>query len=260
MATGRTLEMHTRVYMDGYDLSGYARKLGDLKWEYDAPTDAAWTDGVKNVIALGQASLGIGALNAFLDNTATSGLHIVAKGAGVKRTVMVARGIRAAPAQGDPVYCGEFEQGKYTGAVDGTSVVANVPFENASNVAANIAYSKPWGVLLAPLAARIAVNNTAGVDCGVVSTTAGGFLCYQITAWNGTGNITIKVQDADTNSDGSFGDVTGLTSGALAHTLGPTAGIIAIANTATIKQYTRWQIVLGGGLTGATFALALVRG
>lgn len=258
MATGRTLDRWLRLYSDGYDLSGYARQLsGGLKWEYETQADASWTDAVKNTIACGRATLGGFTLNAFFDNTATLGPHVTHYGQGVKRVVMIAKGIRAAPAQGDPVYCGEFDQLAYQAAVDSGIAVASIPFGEADAVSAAIAYSKPWGALLAPLLARTAVNASAGVD-GSAQTTKGGYLCYQITAWNGTGNITISVDDSANNAD--FLALSGATSGAIAHTAGHTAGVIALATTATVRQYTRWQIALAGGLVGATFALAFVRG
>lgn len=261
MATGRTLERWARIYSDGYDLSGYARKLGDLKWEHAAPADLSLTDAVKSVVSVDQATFGIGPVNVFLDNTATLGPHINHYGAGVKRTVMVAQGIRAVPAQGDPVYCAQVDQLDYKASVDNGIVVATLTFGDADPTAAAFAYSKPWGVLLAPLLARIGANTAAGVDCGEETTTAGGYMMYQITAWNGTGNITLSVEEADTNTNGSFAAMDpALTTAALAHTLGPTAGVVALATTQTVKQYTRFQLALGGGLTGATFALAFVRG
>ena len=263
MSTGRTIfDLWARFYADGYDLSGYARKLGELKWEYAAQPDAAWTDAVKNVIMPGQASLGVGTLNGFFDNTAVSGLHVVANGAGVKRVVMIPIGIRAAPAQGDPVYCGEFEQLDYKAQVDGSNVVASIPFGDADAVAAALAYSKPWGVLLAEKAAaeRTAVNTAIGVDCGEVTTTKGAFMIYQVFAVSGTGNVTISVQEADTNTNLSFAALSpALSSGAIAHTAVPCAGVVALATTQTIKQFTRWQMALSG-ITGATFSLAFVRG
>ena len=259
MATGRTLERFSRVYIDGYDLSGYIRKLGDLKWEFANQPDAALTDPVKNVVGVGAASISIGTLNGFFDNTATSGLHVIAQGAGVKRIVMIPKGIRAAPALGDPVFCGEFHQSDYKAQADNNSVVASIGFGDADSGAATLNYVVPWGVLLHPLGAETAASTATGVDGGA-ATTKGGYMMFQIFAVAGTGNVTISVQDADTNSNGSFAALSpALSSGAIAHTAVPCAGVVAIANTATVKQYTRFQIAFSG-ITSCTFALALVRG
>lgn len=257
MATGRTLQRHTRFYLDGFDLSGYARSLGDLKQEYEAPVGASWTEAVKNMVARGNVSLGVGTFNGFFDNTATSGLHIVAKGAGVKRTVMVPKGIRAAPAQGDPVYAGEFTQSGYSAQDDGGFVVASIPFEDADGAAAALDYSQPWGVLLHANSAATAANAAAGVDNGDDSH-FGGFLCYQLFAFATAGSVVVKVQEADANEDASFGDLTGATSGSIASTAIPCAGIVKLGHAATVKRYLRWQIALTD-MTSITFALSFHR-
>ncbi len=259
MSTGRTLEHWLRFYSDGYDLSGYARKLGDLKWEYEVQPDAAWTDAVKNIIAPGPVSLGVGTLNVFLDNTAVLGPHIHHVGGGVKRVVMVAKGIRAAPAQGDPVYCAELEQLGYQAAVDGGRAVASIPFGEADAVAAHLAYSKPWGILLHAKAAATEANTAVGVDDNGGASAKGGFLCFQLFAVTGEGTVALNVQDAETNENAGFADLAGATSGALAHTAVPCAGIVALGATADVRQYLRWQIALTD-ITSATFALAFVRG
>lgn len=257
MATGRTVARWARFYADGYDLSGYARTLGTLGQEFDAPLGAALSDEVQGAL-IGQGSLSIGTLNAFLDNTATSGLHVVANGAGARRVVMIPLGIRAAPAAGDPAFMGEFEQLAYFASPEqGGYVGVSIPFGQADAVAAHLAYQKPWGTLLHAKGAETAVNTSTGIDDNGAQTTRGGYLCYQAFAADGT--ATIKIQDASTNSDGSFGDLSGATSGVIDASSTPKSGIVALATTATVKRYLRWQIVLGTATT-VTFALAFVRG
>jgi hypothetical protein len=260
MSTGRIRgDQDKRFYVDGYDLSGYQRKVGELKWESDAPVDAASIDPIKSIVAVGQVQLGIGTFNGFFDNTPTNGLHVVMNGAGVKRVVMIPQGIRAAPTQGDPVYSGEFDQLDYKSQVDNRVVVASIAFGDVDAVAAALAYSKPWGVLLHAKAEETGANTAIGVDGGA-QTTKGGYMVYQIFAVSGTGDVTLSVQDADTNLNGSFAALSPpLTSGAIAHTAVPCAGVVALATTQTIKQFTRWQMALSG-ITGCTFALAFVRG
>ena len=77
---------------------------------------------------------------------------------------------------------------------------------------------------------------------------------YQV--FSGDGTASIKVQDASTNSDVSFADL--LSSGSVNFST-PKSGIVALAKTATVKRYVRWQIALGTATT-VTFALAFVRG
>jgi len=258
MATGRTVSKHSRFYASGYDLSGYTRSFGPLMHEYDTAEEAALTDQVKGALP-SHANLSPGTLNGFFDNTATSGLHVVASGAGVERVVMCPIGIRAAPIAGDPVYVGQFVQTGYTAETDPNWVYANVPFGMASTLSTTRgAYSKPWGVLLHASAAQTDVNSSAGIDDNGAATDYGGYLCYQIFSVVGAGTVTINVQDATANNDGDFGDLTGATSGAIAHGSVPAAAIVALGTTATVKRYLRWQIVLDT-ITSVTFALSFTR-
>jgi hypothetical protein len=262
MATGRTLEQWRRIYVGGYDISKHIRKTDTLKWEYAVTTDAGLSEAIKNGIGPGQAALGIGTLNGFLDTTALTGLHVLMSGAGVKRAVMVVQGIRGEPAAGDQVYCGEFTQLDYKSAGEGGNAVVTIPFGDADAAGSAIAYSKPWGVLLHAKGAaeETGANTGTGIDCGETTTTRGAFMMYQIFAVSGTGNVTLSVQEAGTNLNGSFAALNpALSSGAIAHTSVPCAGIVALGTTQTIKQFTRWQMALSG-ITGCTFALALVRG
>ena len=80
-------------------------------------------------------------------------------------------------------------------------------------------------------------------------------MIYQLFSSDGT--VTLKTQDASTDSNPSFGDL--LTSGSLDASAIPVAGIVALSKTATVERYTRWQIVLGTATT-CTFALMFVRG
>ena len=48
---GRTVPKWVRVYMDGYDLSGYSRTIGPLKHEYEeADLTAQMSDAVMGVM------------------------------------------------------------------------------------------------------------------------------------------------------------------------------------------------------------------
>jgi hypothetical protein len=263
MATGRTVAKHTRVYAGGYDLSGYTRGIGPLSVEFDEASLVALTDGARGVLP-DVGKIGIGTLNGVFDPVATVGLHALMNGAGVMRTMLVAIGMRATPAQGDPAFLGEFEQKSYMADQDGGAVVATVPFEGWSARAASLLYNKPWGVLLHASGAETGANSAVGVDdYGASPPSRGGYMVYQIFAYGGTGSAVITVQDAATNLDGSFAllsdGVADMTSGSIAHTAMPCAGMVAISTTAAVRRYLRWQLALTD-LTSLTFALAFVRG
>lgn len=251
----RTHNKHIRVYMDGVDLSGYSRTVGTLGWMFDSEPDAAITDSVKNIL-MGRGDISAGPINAFLDND-TAGLFVLAgSGTATKgtRDVMIPIGANAAPAQGDPFFAWEFEQTSYMLEQGAGFVGVNVPMGGAS-FDSSLTYKKPWGVMLHAKAAETAVNTAVGVDGGA-SSALGGIFVYHIFSSNGT--VTIKAQDAATNTNPSFSDLSGATSGSVDATSAPKHGMIALSTTATVRQYTRWQLVFGTATT-VTFACGLIR-
>jgi len=252
----RTHNKHWRVYMDGVDLSGYSRTVGTLGWMFDSEPDAAITDAVKNIIP-GKGEITAGPINVFLDND-TAGAYVLA-GSGTAdrgtRTVMLPMGANAAPAQGDNFFGWEFEQVGFNPEQGSGFVVANIALGGASYASA-LTYKKPWGILLHAKGAETAVNTAVGVDDIGASSALGGIFCYQIFSSNGT--VTVKAQDAATNSDGSFGDLSGATSGVVDASSSPKHDMIALSTTATVRRYLRWQIVFGTATT-ATFCAGLIR-
>jgi len=250
----RTVQRWSRIYVDGYDMSGYARSLSPLVCTFDEADLTALSDGVKGYLPA-RVNMGIGTINANLDNTATSGSHVVLSSAGVPRTVMVAQGMRAEPAQGDPAYMGVFQQSSYQAAEDGGAMVVSIGFDDYA-ATTRLNYERPWGVLLRPKTATTAANTAVGIDNGA-ATTRGGYLMYQVFAGDGTATISVDVSTT-TNLNASFTALSGATTGAI-DCSAPTSGIVQLATTASIGQYLRWQIALGTANT-VTFALAFVRG
>jgi hypothetical protein len=194
----------------------------------------------------------LGTLAGLFDNTAGSGLHAIASGAGINRNVLVAVGIQAVPANNDPAFVGQFLQSGYLALGDENPVSVTIQLTNTSGYGAARQYEQPWGVLLHANAARTAANTATGLD-QAAATALGGYMMYQVLAGNGT--AAIKVQHAVSNVDGSFADL--LTSGVITCGAG-VSGVVALAKTATVNRYVRWQIALGTA-TSVTFALAFVR-
>jgi hypothetical protein len=248
----RTHLKHFRAYVNGYDYSGYTRNTGPLNWSFSVEPDTALTDGVKNVI-LGQADITAGPISAFLDNTASTSIHAGLTQA--TRDVFITWGRLTDPAAGDPVFAWRFEDAGYKVEPGTGFLAATLPLGGAS-YAGTLAYEKPWGVLLHAKAARTAVNSATGIDDNGASSALGGVFAYQIFSSNGT--VTIKAQHADTNTDGSFADLTGATSGVVNASTTPQYGMVALGTTLTVNRYLRWQLVFGTAST-VTFACALIR-
>lgn len=249
--SGRTTLNNYRIYVDGYDMSGYSRSFGPLACTFDEGTDDAVSLPVKATLP-GNATVSMGTLNGIYDNTADVGIHVLMKGAGVKRNVMIAAGIQAPPADNDPVFMGQFEQMGYEAGASENPITATISFSQTSGLAANLNYAKPWGVLLHAPALEDAVNAANGID-QLAQSSLGGYMMYHV--FSGDGDAVIKVQDASTNDDAEFADL--LSSGTLDCT-SPKSGVVALANDATVERYIRWQIELDTA-TEVTFALGWVR-
>lgn len=247
----RTTSNWLRTYIDGYRMGGYTEKIGPLTEEYPELKRDALTDPVSGALP-GRARLSPGTLNGIFDNTSL-GLHALAKDGNSIRQLIVAIGENAEPVAGCHVFAGAFRQLNYQAVGDGI-IAATVSFAGWDIGAATRAYDKAFGLLLHPDSAETAVNTAVGID-GLAATAYGGYLAYQILAGNGT--ATIKVQDAATNTNPSFSDLSGATTGSI-NCATPSAGIVALGNTATVRQYLRWQIVFGTATT-VTFLLAFIR-
>lgn len=257
MATGRTLSRFERVYVDGYDLSGYGRTIGPLTAEYDVvDMTAPMSDAVKGYL-INQININCGTFNGVMQSTTDSGIEVSAiQLPGVQRDVMVPVGIRAAPAIGDPVFCCKLAHSGFHVVENGGAITITADFSGQDAADINLP-AIPWGVLLHNKEAETAANSstTDSVLDPRGTTTTGGFMMYQIFAGDIDGKI--DVQSSDTNVDGDFANVDGLE---LLTLTAPSAGIISTtATTTTINQYTRWQLTVNTGNT-ITFALALVRG
>ena len=257
---GRTLPRFTRVYVDGYDMSGYTRSIGPLDWAFEeVDLTAQMGDDVKGYLP-GHPTISPGTLNVVFetDSDSNTAAHHVLGTQNDDRVVLVAFGSQAAPVQGDPAFMGEFLQLGYQAEVDAGAVVANVPFgpwEGSSL----IAYEQPWGTLAHPMEAITAVNGAVGYDDGAgASTSLGGYMVWAVSAGNGTVTITMEHDDSS-DSDG-FAAIDGLTTGAIDCDSTVQTGVaVTTLKTTTIMRYTRWQVSLGATST-LTFALGFVRG
>ena len=257
MATGRTINKYSRVYTDGYDVSGDARSIGPLACTFAEGVDDPLNKDITGVWP-GQATISPGTLNAIFDNTTDTGIFDVLGTPSGDRDVMIPIGVQAIPAEGDPVFCGQFIQNDFIVAPEALPTTATVKFGQTISGATHINYEVPWGFLLHENSAETSSNTAISLTDFGASSTDGGWLMYQVFTAAGTSDVTATfiVEDATTNEDADFGSL--LTTGAI-NCSSPTSGVIALANTATVKRFTRWQLTLGSA-TSVTFALAFMRG
>jgi hypothetical protein len=239
--------------MDGYDISGYANELSELAWTFPVTPQHAFSDACYNAIA-GKPTISAGNVNSFLDNDA-AGLTALAKSGAGTRVFTAAMGTNAVPAAGDPMFAWEFEETSYKTTGGDGFLAATVMLGNAS-YASTLTHRKPWGFMVHPSGVETAVNTAVGIDDYGAATALGGVFVYHLHSSNGT--VTIKLQDAATNTNPSFADLSGATSGSITAAVTPQSDMIALGTTATVRRYIRWQIVLGTATT-CTFTCAFIR-
>ena len=256
MPTGRSLLNYERVYIGGYDMSGYTSDAGERGVDYARHNSLCLGDAVAGAL-VGKPDAVFGPLNGVFDSTPSSGLHVLADAAkGTTQNIMLMRGVRAVPAVGDDAFCGPFLQTVYTTG-QGDVVTAKLEFEY--DAAAALLYDELFGQVVHAFASETGANasNTPNVNNGAASA-AGGWLMYQIRSITGAGTVTVSIDDSANGT--SWLALSGATSGAIATASAPTSGIVQLATNATVRQYLRHQIAFGGSATACTFALAFMRG
>jgi len=243
----------TRVYINGYDVSGTARNCGTWGAKVSLPTASAYSDEVENTVP-GKANIVCGPINAFLAPSATVGLHELMNSGSAIADILIADASIAVPAAGDPVFAWRMQESEYM--ANGEDIVGvNIAFPDAAYNSV-LTYDNPFGYLLHAKSEVDAVNTAAGVDFGA-QTTKGGWLMYQIFDITGAGTVTLSIEHAAIST---YAALTGATSGAIATASAPISGIVALSSALTVEKKTRWQIAFGGDATKCTFALAFIRG
>jgi len=230
--------------------------IGPLTHTAEPAGETALTDALNGFFP-GVNTVSVGTLNTILDNTAVTGSHIVLEGGtGTKRVVSVAVGLTSAPVSGDPCFAGEFEQLTYLGVGD-PMVTASIDF-NHSVRAASLLYAKPWGNIIHAKGAETGANSGESDHEHVDGqTTLGGFMVWQLFSADGTGTVTMSIED-DAATDGAYSSL--VSSGAIDAATDPVAGVVALGTAVTVEAFTRWQIAFGGNTTTATFFLSFHRG
>lgn len=255
MATGRSVPDFNQLFIDGYPMTCYTMSVDELGIEYPEYTGATWCDPIKGAL-LGKPTVIFGPVNGVFDNTATTGIHVLANAAqGAKRNILHVRGVRGTPAMGDDTFSAQMIQSAYKMVGDDIVTVTMQFASDASNLPA---YDEVFGRLLHAYAAETAANTAnTNVDNGAASA-AGGYFVYHIYSITGAGTVTVSVDDS---ADGStWAALSGATSGAIATASAPTSGVVELATTATVRQYLRHQIAFGGSATACSYISAFVRG
>ena len=251
----RTHKKNWRIYVDGFDMSGYGFGIGPLAHLAEPVGETPLTDALQGQLP-GINTVSIGTLNTVLDNTVTVGSHIVLKIIGGSRVVAVAIGDVDAPASGDPCFAGQFTQLNYRAAGEGM-VTTTIDF-GPDALAASLLYAKPWGNVIDAKGEETGANSGNGDHENVPGqTTAGGFMVWELFAADGTGTVTMSIED-DEATDGTYTSL--VTTAAIDVSTVPIGGVVVLGTGVTVDTFTRWQVAFGGNTTEATFFISFHRG
>jgi hypothetical protein len=194
----RTNKKYIRLYIDGYDMSGYTRDAGTLGEVSDAVEDAAVTDAVKNAL-VGQTTISCGPINAILDNDGVAypaGMFSTFGQAGTNHVVSVAIGTLNAPAIGDPVFSAALAETSFQ-VSEGTGFVSvNLGLDKAVPGSQTL-YDDAFGYILHPFGTETGTNAAnQTIEMGGSATALGGIFVYHLFKSVGGGTVVIKMQDA----------------------------------------------------------------
>ncbi len=255
MAKGRTVGARwTRAYVDGYDMSGYTRSVGELQYGFTHNDVAALSDAIVGAYP-GQCTIAIGDINGVLaTSTGSIAMHDKFSGGDAVRDVMIPLGIRAAPAAGDPVFCAQVSQNSYNGSVADEILTVTMDLGSWDERGDSKAYPVPWGYVIHASGAETTANSGTADHTHGSQTLLGGYMMYQVFPGS-TGTVTLKIQDS---TGGGWSDL--VSSGVLTQVA--TTGLsklVPLGTTGTVDTELRFQVTLGTATT-TTFALAFVRG
>jgi hypothetical protein len=258
MATGRTVNKHTRVYVGKYDLSSYVKSIGPLSNIFSEGVDDPINASVVGTW-IGQGNANVGTINGIFDNTAAVGIHTALNSTPANRYVTVAMGIQGDPAIGDPSFSGTFRHQSYIATPEETPSLVSLGFSGFGN-ASSAEYPTSWGRLLHVATASTTDNTDAGIDWGN-HTHLGAAMVWHCYAGAGTDTISahIKVQHCAT-AGGVYTDLLDSLSqdmGVGGVFSGNNGGKITARNV-EVYQYTRWQVEFETA-TSLTFILSLIR-
>lgn len=261
MATGRTVQKYSRLYVGSNGageypslMCGLTRSFGPLTFEYSEVEGTTMCDDVKSYLP-GECTVSLGKINAILTPYASAISNMYPSLTGVwdlldDVVMQIVLGIRAAPILGDPMFGGVFPWIGMQYTDDGGLVTATLDFGAGWSAGEKGKNAHPWGQLLHPYGEETGANSSTGADWGN-STADGGLMLLHIFG-GAASSTTFKVQHADTNSDGSFGDLTG----ASVTTTGVGAHYAIVEPGTAVKRYLRWQMTA----VTSTFVMSFIRG
>lgn len=242
MATGKTLGKYSKIYIDGYDISGDSNAWNvGLTFPEAGLTTVASTQG-EYLCEIPKVS---GEVKTWLNATASTGSFDRLK-TPATRNLCIALGIMAVPAVGDPAFCAQVSQMDVRAeTVLNSAVKADAKFSGAGPATSQV--NNIYGVVLHANAQETATTTSTSVNNGAASTA--GALCFlQVTAAGGSWAFTVE----DSANNSTFATIATFSSNGSAIT----SEVQAVSG--TVRQYVRCVATRTSG--NATYFCAIVRG
>ena len=165
MAAGKNKILRwLRIFVNGYNLSGDARNIGEMANAFEAVDMTGWSQALRRYLPNMRRQVGVNGFQALANDTSLSGAHSVMKTPG-DVNVSVLFGALAEPTYGDPAYLLSGAQINAAMGWDGEAAVISgnfVPDGGASD------YS-PLGLVLHPETGRSATFTGTALDNGAAS-------------------------------------------------------------------------------------------
>lgn len=190
---------YTRMYVNGYDLSGDARTFSTIEDSFAEADMTGWSESVFNFLAEQRRMTAVRGFQALANDTASSGAYSVLNSPGNTSMVLaMCFGGGGEPAVPDPAYFMAGLQVADPVGFDGASVAITADFLPDQQQLAD--GSNPWGYVLrgpTTLSATLAASSTTSVDFGSVvgSTTNGWHALLQVIS-TASGNFAFKIRDS----------------------------------------------------------------
>jgi len=182
--TGKTHGRHCRILVDGTNLSGDARTLGNCGVEYDDADVTGWDDSVRQYLS-GMGVVMFGPLQAVLDNSTFAAADYTDAGSHTELSSVedyyasLFVGVRTAPVVGNDVFSARVEQLSYTTDIGDEAVLVNANFQAYGGTTP--IYKDVWGKALAAGTKITASTDYDHIDSGA-SSSSGAIATLHLTA------------------------------------------------------------------------------
>jgi len=216
----------SRIYVDGYNLSGDSRTISALDMTEGDVDVSGWSEIVRHHLRDYNMAVGILGYQAILNDTTATGAFTVLK-TPVSCDVAFLIGSGAAPVAGDQAYLMKAEQLMDNASFDSKLGVFQADFKPLTAWA-----YKPMGVVLSPETSVADTTEGASVNNGA-GTTNGWIMQMHITATS-SGDYAFKIEQSANNVDW-----TDLSAGTFTVDGSAIASETVAAATGTVAQYIR---------------------